>query len=45
MDISLRLVDYVSDIYQITLVLMFLGCTGAISLGLLMVQMDIVSTN
>lgn len=33
------------DIYQITLVLLFAGCTGAICLAMLMVQLEIVQVS
>lgn len=42
-DSSIRLVYYFSDLYQITFVVLFMGCTGAICLTTLMVQIDIVS--
>lgn len=43
-DISFRLIGDAMDIFQVTLVVLFLGCTGAICLAMLMVQIDIVST-
>lgn len=43
-DFSFSLVDYIVDIFQITSIVLFLGCTGAVCLGLLMVQIDIVSS-
>lgn len=38
-----RLADDVTEIFQITSTVLFLGCTGAICLAMLMIQIDIVS--
>lgn len=37
-----RLAGYIVDVYSITLMALFMGCTGAICLTLLMIQVDLV---
>lgn len=39
---SFRLMNYFSEIYEITLTLIFVGCTGIISVALLMIQQELV---
>lgn len=40
-----RITDYATDIFQGSLIVLFLGSTGAICLAMLMVQVDVVSTH
>lgn len=37
-----RLIRYITDLYQIPLIIQFLGCTGAVCIGMLMIQISLI---
>lgn len=41
-DFSCRFVNYISDIFQVTLVALFLGCTLNICVAMLTIEIDLV---